>query len=209
MRRLPVSALILSLAALSAQAVPVTGVTGSDLAFDNYQPTLAITQVVTTAGIFPQRGPGSGGADGGMLGFVYGFAGTFAPSGSALAQGQQMPISQNTALFSLLGTNYGGNGTTVFGLPDLAGRAIVGDSANHSVGTKLGQPTVTLTTATMPNHAHAIPGDTTGSTGGGQAFDNTQPVLSMRRLIATEGIFPSQSGGGRCGLPRSGGHVCR
>ncbi len=50
------------------------------------------------------------------------FAGNFAPVGYALCQGQLMPIQQNTALFSLIGTFYGGNGTSTFGLPDLRGR---------------------------------------------------------------------------------------
>ena len=54
------------------------------------------------------------------------FAGNFAPRGWAMAQGQHLSISQNTALFSILGTTYGGNGQTTFALPDLRGRAPIG-----------------------------------------------------------------------------------
>ena len=64
---------------------------------------------------------GGGCFQGGFLGQVFLFAGNFPPSGAAFAHGQLLPIASNTALFSLLGTNYGGNGTTNFALPDLRG----------------------------------------------------------------------------------------
>ncbi len=64
---------------------------------------------------------GSGCFNGGFLAQVFLFAGNFPPSGAAFAHGQLLPIASNTALFSLLGTNYGGNGTTTFALPDLRG----------------------------------------------------------------------------------------
>ena len=61
-----------------------------------------------------------------FLGSIVLFGGNFAPQGWAFCQGQILPITQNTALFSLLGTTYGGNGTTTFALPDLRGRAPIG-----------------------------------------------------------------------------------
>jgi len=64
---------------------------------------------------------GGGCFTGGFIGQVFLFAGNFPPSGTAFAHGQLLPISTNTALFSLLGTQYGGNGTTTFALPDLRG----------------------------------------------------------------------------------------
>jgi microcystin-dependent protein len=87
------------------------------------------------------------------------FAGNFAPRGWALCQGQILPISQNTALFSLLGTTYGGNGQTTFALPDLRGRVPRGTGqgsglSNVDLGEAAGSESVTLTVNTMPAHAH-------------------------------------------------------
>jgi microcystin-dependent protein len=86
---------------------------------------------------------------------------TFAPRGYALCAGQLMQIAQNSALFSLLGTNFGGDGQTTFGLPDLQGRAMVGagNGAGLSpavIGQKAGAENVTLTTNQMPIHNHAV-----------------------------------------------------
>jgi microcystin-dependent protein len=88
-----------------------------------------------------------------MVGF------TFAPVGWALCNGNLMAISQNPALFSLLGTTYGGNGTTTFGLPDLQGRSPVGTGNGVGLspivpGQKAGAENVALTIAQMPAHTH-------------------------------------------------------
>lgn len=98
-----------------------------------------------------------------FLGEIRLFAGNFAPTGWALCNGQLMAISQNTALFSLLGTNYGGDGRTTFGLPDLQSRAPVhaGSSGGpgltpRDVGETGGSSTVTLLSSEMPNHTHAL-----------------------------------------------------
>lgn len=95
-----------------------------------------------------------------FIGTIIGWAPNFAPKGWAFCQGQILSISQNTAMFSLLGTTYGGNGTTSFGLPNLGGRLPVG--AGQSGGTSLyrlgeisGTETVTLTVAEMPSHTHS------------------------------------------------------
>lgn len=88
------------------------------------------------------------------------FGGNFAPRGWAFCNGQLLAISQNTALFSLLGTTYGGDGRKTFGLPNLTGRVPVsaGTSyyATYHLGQKDGSPTRTLTIAEMPNHGHSF-----------------------------------------------------
>lgn len=78
----------------------------------------------------------------------------FAPRGWALCNGQLLPINQNQALFSILGTTYGGNGTTNFQLPDLRGRAALGFSGSHPLGQVFGEENHTLTLAETPTHTH-------------------------------------------------------
>jgi len=87
----------------------------------------------------------------------------FAPKGWAYCQGQLLGITQNQALFSLLGTTYGGNGVTTFGLPDLRGRAIVGVGSGpslspYSPGQAGGTEGVTLSQSQMPKHDHTFSG---------------------------------------------------
>lgn len=95
------------------------------------------------------------------LGEIRLFGGNFAPRTNAMCAGQLLPIAQNTALFSLLGTYYGGNGTTNFGLPDLRGRLPVGMGqgpglSNYEIGEQIGSETVTITTQTTPAHTHFV-----------------------------------------------------
>lgn len=89
-----------------------------------------------------------------MVGFNY------APQGWALCNGQTLPISQNQALFSLLGTYYGGDGRTTFALPDLRGRAPVhqgqGHGSHYSMGQQGGREEETMSTPQMPAHNHPI-----------------------------------------------------
>ena len=90
---------------------------------------------------------------------IYGF--NFAPRGWAMCNGQILPIAQNTALFSLLGTTYGGNGQTTFALPNLQGRVPVhfGSGAGLapvSLGELAGKPSITLTTQQLPGHNHGV-----------------------------------------------------
>lgn len=83
----------------------------------------------------------------------------FAPQGWAFCQGQIMSIAQNTALFSLLGTTFGGNGVTTFGLPDLRSRVPLGAGAAYQtfdLGEVGGEPTVTLDNGSIPNHNHGV-----------------------------------------------------
>ena len=82
------------------------------------------------------------------------FAGNFAPRGWAFCQGQILSIAQNTALFSLLGTTYGGNGQTTFALPDLRGRVPLHATTGFVQGQSGGAEQVTLTTNQIPAHSH-------------------------------------------------------
>jgi microcystin-dependent protein len=84
------------------------------------------------------------------------FAFGFAPRGWATCSGQLMPINQNQALFSLLGTTYGGNGTTTFALPDLRGRVPLCAGAGHVLGEVGGTEAVTLSAMQMPVHTHQL-----------------------------------------------------
>jgi microcystin-dependent protein len=80
----------------------------------------------------------------------------FCPRGWIKAEGQTMPINQNQALFSLLGTRFGGNGTTNFNLPDLRGRAVVGAGGSNLLGQAGGSQTHTMTLSEMPQHTHLV-----------------------------------------------------
>jgi microcystin-dependent protein len=80
----------------------------------------------------------------------------FAPKGWALCNGQILPISQNQALFSLLGTTYGGDGRVTFALPDLRGRVPTHLGATMQLGERAGEETATLLSTQMPAHSHAV-----------------------------------------------------
>src|SRR5687768_6988896 len=82
----------------------------------------------------------------------------FAPKGWALCNGQLLPINQNQALFSLLGTMYGGNGQTNFALPNLQGRVPLHIGSGHIQGESAGAESVTLNSSQMPQHTHAVRG---------------------------------------------------
>jgi microcystin-dependent protein len=104
-----------------------------------------------------------------FLGQITLFPYNFAPYGWALCEGQLLSISQNTALFSLLGVQFGGNGTSNFALPDLRGRVPMGQGQGpglspYSVGSQQGVEQVTLTTATIPSHSHGFPAFATTAT---------------------------------------------
>lgn len=80
----------------------------------------------------------------------------FAPRGWAFCNGQLLPINQNQALFSLMGTRYGGNGQTTFGLPDLRGRSPIHQGNGHIVGQATGEEFHTLTLQELPQHIHTL-----------------------------------------------------
>lgn len=97
----------------------------------------------------------------GVIGYTTLFAGNFAPNNWAFCQGQIMPIQRNTALFSILGITYGGNGTSTFALPDLQGRAVIGVGqgiglSDYDLGQAAGNETIFLTPQQIPLHAHSV-----------------------------------------------------
>ncbi len=101
----------------------------------------------------------------GYIAAIWLFAGNFAPRGWAFCNGQILSIAQNTALFSLLGTTYGGNGQTTFALPDLRGRSAIGPGQGPglspiSLGEAAGVENRTLLVTNLPQHNHTMTGST-------------------------------------------------
>lgn len=96
-----------------------------------------------------------------FIGEIRMFGGNFAPLGNAYCAGQLMSIAQYSALYSLIGTTYGGDGVQTFALPDLQGRLPVGMGqgtglSDYPIGTKTGTETVTLASTQIPSHDHAM-----------------------------------------------------
>lgn len=122
-----------------------------------------------------------------FVGEIQLFAFGFTPKGWAACNGQLLPISQNAALFSLLGTNYGGNGTTSFALPNLQGRVAIGQGhgpglQNYPIGAQGGVENVTLAFGQMPAHSHTLAGDDEKAStelpkGGHFAIPNNDPAV--------------------------------
>lgn len=166
----------------------------------------------------------------GQIAFV---AFNFAPRGWAECNGQILPIAQNQALFSLIGTTYGGDGMTTFALPDMRGRVLISEGTGPGLspyiqGQTGGVESVTLTSNQMPMHSHSVQAvstegnqntptgnlladtktldkeysdaisDTTMSTrmigvsGGNQPHQNVQPYITLKCIIAIQGVFPSR-----------------
>jgi microcystin-dependent protein len=97
----------------------------------------------------------------GVIGFTTLFAGNFAPKSWAFCQGQTISIASNTALFSIIGTTYGGNGQTTFKLPDLQGRTVIGAGqgaglSQYVLGQTGGVESVVITAQQMPTHQHNV-----------------------------------------------------
>src|SRR3954451_16724710 len=104
----------------------------------------------------------------------------WAPRGWALCDGQLQGISQNQALFSILGTTYGGNGQTTFGLPDLRGRLPMnwgqgGGISNRTIGEVVGSAAVTLTVDQLPQHTHSLQ----------PACNNSAPATDSQSPVGT------------------------
>lgn len=134
----------------------------------------------------------------GTLSEIRMFAGNFAPRNWAFCEGQILPISSNTALFSLIGTIYGGDGRVTFALPDLRGRVPVGPGqgpglSNYALGERGGEETNTLTTNQMPSHNHngllkVSSGNATQSAATNGTSIATPGKGSGRSFVATEGF---------------------
>ena len=120
------------------------------------------------------------------LGQVMAVAFGYAPRGWALCNGQLLPITQNPALFSLIGTMYGGDGTSTFALPDLRGRAVIGTVGLP--GDRGGSETVTLSAPQMPTHSHSF------AASGGQAPGG-------------RGQTPLPAAGNQYGMPANGATI--
>lgn len=106
-----------------------------------------------------------------FLGSISMFGGNFAPRGYAHCQGQLLSIAQNDALFTLLGTIYGGDGVTTFALPDLRGRSPIhfGQGpglGSYAIGESVGQEMVTLTASQLPVHTHTLGASSAPGSGG-------------------------------------------
>ena len=132
------------------------------------------------------------------------FAGTFTPRGWMECDGRILQISSNTALFSLLGTTYGGNGSTTFALPDLRGRVAVGQGQGPGLrpiqlGERNGVETVTLMAAQVGVAPVAVGNDSKLETkvnvltaAAAQPHENRQPYLGLRYIICVQGLYPSR-----------------
>ena len=130
-----------------------------------------------------------------FLGEIMQFGGNFCPRGWARTDGKLLPIRSNTALFSILGTTYGGDGRTTFGLPDFRGRVAMGPGrgpglTEYRLGQRGGQERVTSVIARVEeNGANA----NSSVARGGRPEENRQPYLTITTCIAVQGIFPSRN----------------
>jgi len=137
-----------------------------------------------------------------FIGEVQWFAGNFAPRGWAKCDGQVLQISQHSALFSILGTTYGGDGRVTFALPDVQGRVLIHQGSGpgltpRSLGGKAGIEAVTLTTNQIPNHNHILrassgsatkstpAGNVLASTGRTRLYDSTDANVDMDATAIT------------------------
>ena len=129
------------------------------------------------------------------IGEIRAFAGNFAPYGWQLCSGQLISISANEVLFTLVGTTYGGDGVTTFGLPDLRGKALVNQGqapglTNRTLGQAGGTETVTLLLSNLPQHNHNVnastnPANSKSPTNNFLAapVDSTTPTTTMRTFL--------------------------
>ncbi len=116
-----------------------------------------------------------------FLGQIIMFGGNFAPRGYAFCDGQLIAIAQNSALFSIIGTIYGGDGRTTFALPDLRGRAPIHQGngpglTSRRIGTRTGTETNTLSLRNLPSHSHTVSADLSIAPRGGGPATSTSPI---------------------------------
>jgi microcystin-dependent protein len=133
----------------------------------------------------------------------------FAPKGWALCNGQLLPINQNQALFSLLGTTFGGDGRVNFALPDLRGRTPIHVGSGHTLGERGGEPAHTLSIAELPTHTHVMSGSSVqgnspnprvGTTGNVLAQDPGNEYSPPQNLVALNAGMVTNTGGSQAHL---------
>jgi microcystin-dependent protein len=128
----------------------------------------------------------------------------FAPKGWALCNGQLLPINQNQALFSLLGTTFGGDGRVNFALPDQRGRTPIHVGRGHTLGERSGEQAHTITIAEMPTHTHVLQGvnvNASTNTPTGNSLANTTAVYhSPSSLTALNSASVTNNGGSQAHL---------
>ena len=137
------------------------------------------------------------------------FSFVFAPKGWAMCNGQLLPINQNQALFSLLGTTFGGDGRVNFALPDLRGRVPIHVGSGHTLGEKGGEQAHTLSIAELPTHTHIANGTNNNATQASPLPNNTtlgyaragnQMYGSPQNLVAMSPSMVSNVGGSQAHL---------
>jgi microcystin-dependent protein len=165
---------------ITAANLPVSA-GGSGVAMNNVEETLGVTWGIAVDGYY------NGGSR--PIGTVQAFAGNFVPAGYMKADGSLLDPATYGALFSIIGTTYGGDGITTFALPDLTNATPVGRSSTNPLGTESGSDSITLTQANLP----------VSEGGSGTGVDNRMPELALRPLIATSGLFPSYDSHGSSG----------
>ena len=126
-----------------------------------------------------------------FIGQIIMFAGNFAPRGWAFCDGQLLPIAQNTALFSILGTTYGGDGRTSFGLPDLRGRIPLHAGqgpglTNYTLGQRGGVEQVTVNLQQLPAHNHTVSVTTNAQSGGGDSSSPSNAVWAQDGVVGAQ-----------------------
>jgi microcystin-dependent protein len=143
----------------------------------------------------------------GMIGEIRLFAGNFAPKNWSFCNGATIQIASNTALFSILGTTYGGNGTTNFLLPNLQGRTAIGAGSgpglsNVALGQMGGTEQTTLTTSNLPAHNHsAVVNANNGNATSGSAGGNLPAAITSRTSAAGYTLRTSAYGNDAAGAP--------
>lgn len=128
-----------------------------------------------------------------FLAEIFLFSFQFAPRGYALCNGQLLPINQNQALFSLLGTTYGGDGRVNFALPDLQGRALAHVGGGFTLGERVGEQAHTLSISEIPTHLHESnnSGSSTLNFSSSSSADSGDPE---GRVFAGNSNFPNRFG---------------
>jgi len=178
--------------------------------FWSLSPAVARTFAVSAVALVTLAIPSAARAQDAYLGEIRFVAFDFAPRGWASCDGQLLPIAQNTALFALIGTYYGGDGRVTFALPDMRGRLFMHFGTGpglspRSLGERAGAESHTLTVGEMPahthsleSHTHAVPSVAVDVKGSSAAATSTSPTGGV---LANATAGPGGGGGGRGGGP--------